>query len=71
MCLGVLGKLVEKDEEKKIVKVDIGGAIITADASFEEVELGDYVIVHAGVVISKSTEEDYRLREEIFRAVND
>ncbi|MGB9726027.1 MAG: HypC/HybG/HupF family hydrogenase formation chaperone [Fervidicoccaceae archaeon] len=71
MCLGVLGKVVEKDEEKKVVKVDIGGAIITADASFEEVELGDYVIVHAGVVISKSTEEDYRLREEIFRAVND
>ncbi|MFP3269149.1 MAG: HypC/HybG/HupF family hydrogenase formation chaperone [Desulfurococcales archaeon] len=69
MCLGVIGKVVEIDEETKLAKVDVGGAIIQADSSFEDVSVGDYVVVHAGVIISKSTEEDYRLREEIFKAI--
>lgn len=71
MCLGVIGKVIEKDDEKRIAKVDIGGATLVADASFEDVSVGDYVVVHAGVIISKSTEEDYKLREEIFRALKD
>jgi len=69
VCLGVIGKVVEKDDEKRIAKVDVGGAIISADSSFEDVEVGDYVVVHAGVIISKSTEEEYKLREEMFEVL--
>ncbi|MEM0020976.1 MAG: HypC/HybG/HupF family hydrogenase formation chaperone [Fervidicoccaceae archaeon] len=71
MCLGIIGRVISKDEKEKIAKVDIGGgAIVQADASFEDVEVGDYVVVHAGVIISKASEEDYKLREEIFRSLS-
>jgi len=71
MCLGVPGEvvgLVEKGE-LKMLKVRIGGLIREVISALEDVKPGDYVVVHAGVAISKidkeEAEETLRLLEEI------
>jgi hydrogenase expression/formation protein HypC len=61
MCLGVPAKIVRKWGEGALTyaEVDLGGVtkevIVATD---EEVGVGDYVIVHAGIVISKISEDE-------------
>lgn len=52
MCLGIVGRVLEI-KENRIAVVDVNGVQIEADASFIDIDVGDNVIVHAGVVISK------------------
>jgi len=71
MCLGVPGEVVGLVEmgELKMLKVRIGGLIREVISALEDVKPGDYVVVHAGVAISKidkeEAEETLRLLEEI------
>ncbi|MEL9908349.1 MAG: HypC/HybG/HupF family hydrogenase formation chaperone [Desulfurococcus sp.] len=71
MCLGVPGEVVgiEDNNELKTLKVRIGGVIREVISALDKVEVGDYVIVHAGVAISKisreEAEETLRLLAEI------
>ena len=72
MCLGIPGKVTQiyESDGLKMGKVDFGG--ITRDvclAYLPDVDVGDYVIVHAGFAISQLDEEEahetLRLLEEI------
>ncbi|AFL66248.1 HypC/HybG/HupF family hydrogenase formation chaperone [Desulfurococcus amylolyticus] len=71
MCLGVPGEVVgiEDNNELKTLRVKIGGVIRDVISALDKVEVGDYVIVHAGVAISKisreEAEETLRLLAEI------
>lgn len=58
MCLGLPGKIVEKDEFSALV--DIGGTEREVSLMMmpEEVEIGDYVMVHVGYAISKMDPEE-------------
>ena len=68
MCVGL---------SAKVVKINNGTAVIDADGAkreisaqlLEDLEPGDYVMVHAGVAIAKITDEDdnetEQLREEL------
>jgi hydrogenase expression/formation protein HypC len=63
MCLAIPGKIrsvsYEYNNTVKIAKVSFGGII--KDASLEMVptaDVGDYVLVHVGVAISKVNEEE-------------
>ena len=50
MCVGL---------SAKVVKIDAGGAKREVSAQLlEDLEPGDYVMVHAGVAIAKIAEED-------------
>jgi hydrogenase expression/formation protein HypC len=59
MCLGLPGKLIEISEDKTAGIVDIAGT--KRDVSLmilpEEVNVGDYVMVHVGFAISKMDEQ--------------
>ncbi|MCS7125880.1 MAG: HypC/HybG/HupF family hydrogenase formation chaperone [Aigarchaeota archaeon] len=57
MCWGVYGKVVEVVGEN--VKVDFGGVVKEVFSAVDELSPGDFVIVHAGIVISKLSEEDF------------
>jgi len=58
LCLGVPGKVIEVKEGTAVV--DINGIKREVDALLvPEVKPGDYVIVHAGTIISIISEEDY------------
>ena len=57
MCLGVPMKIISKDGDSIVAEVD--GVQKEASVSIlgEDVDVGDYVIVHAGFAISRLDEE--------------
>ena len=74
MCLAIPGKIKSIDSQYdglvRVAKVLFGG--ITKEASLEmlpDADVGDYVLVHVGVAISKVNEEEaqktFRYLEEI------
>lgn len=64
MCVGL---------SAKVVKINNGTAVIDADGAkreisaqlLEDLEPGDYVMVHAGVAIAKITNEDDNETEQL------
>jgi len=60
MCLGLPGKIVEIEDDKSFAIVDIAGTKREVSLMIlpEEVEIGDYVMVHVGFAISKMDENE-------------
>lgn len=57
MCVGLSAKVVKISEGTAVV--DAGGAKREVSAQLlNDLEPGDYVMVHAGIAIAKITEED-------------
>lgn len=57
MCVGLSAKIVKISDGTAVI--DAGGAKREVSAQLlEDLEPGDYVMVHAGVAIAKITEED-------------
>ena len=58
MCIAVPAHVVEINREENFLVADFGGARQQAKIDLlPEVELGDYVLIHAGYAIEKLTEE--------------
>ncbi len=68
MCVGL---------SAKVVRIQDGMAMVDADGARREIsvqlmddlEPGDYVMVHAGIAISKITDEDDHETDEIMEAL--
>ena len=63
MCLAIPGKLIEKFEDAglEMGKIDFNGSISEVCLAYvPEVELGQYVYVHAGFAINVLNEEEAR-----------
>ena len=61
MCLAVPGKIVSIDtsiSELKMAKVDFGGIVKPICIQWLDVTVGDYVLAHAGMAISKVDKEE-------------
>lgn len=73
MCLGIPAKVVEVRGEVGIV--EFGGVRKEVDASLVDVKPGDYVIVHAGAMISRlspeEAQETIKLWEEVIRKLEE
>lgn len=70
MCLGIPMRVIEKKETTGVV--ELGGVRHEANLQLvEEVEVGNYVIIHAGFAIRKLDEKEARktlaLLNEVFR----
>lgn len=70
MCLAVPGRIASATEAgaSRIGKVEFGG--VTREALLDlvpEAQVGDYVLVHVGVAISKIDEEEARRTLELLR----
>ena len=53
MCLGIPAKVIHKDESN-VGKVDyLGTKVKTNFSLIEDVQIGDWVIIHAGFAIQK------------------
>lgn len=57
MCWGVIGRIIDIKGEFQAV-VDFGGVKRDVLIGVEDVSIGEYVLVHAGVIITKLTERD-------------
>ncbi|WP_318508666.1 HypC/HybG/HupF family hydrogenase formation chaperone [Bacillus sp. T3] len=70
MCVGVPAKVIEKHEYSAVV--DVMGSQTTVGIIFvPEVELGQYVIVHAGQAMSIVDEEYAKVSVEEWRKLID
>ena len=61
MCLAVPGKILSIDasvSELKMAKVDFGGVAKSICVQWLDVGVGDYIIAHAGMAISKIDKEE-------------
>ncbi len=69
MCLAIPALIKEKDGTR--AKADIGGAVreINLDIVDRPVEVGDYVLVHAGFAIHKLDEKEALETLELMRKV--
>ena len=58
MCIAAPAQIVKIDKEANILYADFGGARQEAKMDLlPDVELGDYVLIHAGYAIEKLSEE--------------
>ena len=75
MCLAVPGKIVSIDEsnpELKMAKVNFGG--VSRDVCIQwldDVNIGDYVLVHVGFALNKVDEKDAEETLRILREMGD
>ena len=69
MCVANTGKVVSINKEKNTASVDFHGSIIEARTGRMDVEEGELVLVHAGCILQKVSEERYnewiKLAEEM------
>lgn len=56
MCVALPGKVIEIKDRDAVV--DFSGNQVTARAGLVDVKVGDYVLVHAGCVIQKVTQQE-------------
>jgi len=69
MCLGIPAKVINIDESK-LGKVDyLGTRVKTNFSLLEDINIGDWVIVHAGFAISKLDEEEAKETLSLLREI--
>ncbi len=75
MCLGVPAEVVDVKEEEnglRIAKVRMGGVLSDVVIAFgEEIKPGDYVMVHAGIAISRIDESEVKDIMELWRELEE
>ena len=70
MCVGLPAKVITIEDGTALV--DASGARRSVSAELlEDLDPGDYVMVHAGVAIAKITEEDTEETESLLEELND
>jgi hydrogenase expression/formation protein HypC len=71
MCLGIPGRIVERRDDRGLAMgvVDFGGVRRSCCLAYvaDQVDVGDYVIVHVGFAISKVQEDEARRTYETLR----
>ena len=64
MCVGLSAKVVDLKDGTAIIDASGAGRSVSADL-LDDLEIGDYVMVHAGVAIAKITDDDASETEKI------
>jgi len=75
MCLGIPGRIVEIRDDVGLAMgiVDFGGVRRDVCLAYvaDEIEIGDYAIVHVGFAISKVDEEEAKRTFEVLREMSE
>lgn len=69
MCLAIPGKIIEIDGIT--AKVDFSGNILNVELALVTAEIGDYVLVHAGVAIAVLAEDEALETINLYAEVED
>jgi hydrogenase expression/formation protein HypC len=66
MCLAIPAKVIKIENE--VAEVDIMGASRTASIELvKDIKVGDYVLIHAGCVITKINEDEAKETLELLK----
>lgn len=65
MCVAAPGKVIEIDGDNAVI--DYNSNRITANKGIVDVKVGDYVLVHAGLIIQVLPDEEAENMIEIFK----
>ena len=57
MCVGIKGKVIDFDKDMAIIDATGAKRKISREL-IDELDVGDYVMVHAGIAIAKITNEE-------------
>jgi hydrogenase expression/formation protein HypC len=77
MCLGIPGQLVEwVDLEHNIAKAEVSGVRRNVNVGLlvggqDDVQMGDWVLIHVGFAMSKMDEEEARSTLEFLKQLGD
>ncbi len=69
MCIAAPGKVIRIDEDT--ATIDFNGNIVGANKGIVDVKIGDYVLVHAGLIIQVISENEAENMNEIFRQLGE
>lgn len=74
MCLGIPGRVITRRDDQGLPMgmVDFGGVRRECCLAYvaDEVQVGDYVVVHVGFAISRVEEEEARRTFEVLREMS-
>ena len=68
MCVGLSAKVVSVNEGTDVIDASGAKREVSADL-IDDLEVGDYVMVHAGVAIAKITSDDSEETDEIMESI--
>ena len=77
MCLAIPGQVREiVDERNRLAKVDVAGVLRNVnigllDGNGDEVEAGDWVLIHVGFAMSKVDEEEAQATLDLLQRMGD
>ena len=70
MCLSIPAKVIKIDG--KIAEVSVGGSVFkTGLHMVENVEVGDYILLHTGFAIQKISDEEAQETLKIIKEINE
>ena len=72
MCLSIPSKVVEIDREEEVCKVETFGVIREASLMMmakDDVQIGDYVLIHIGFVMNKIDEQSALASLETYKEI--
>jgi|YelNatPaOPRAMG01_1025707.scaffolds.fasta_scaffold01013_31 hydrogenase expression/formation protein HypC len=71
MCLGIPARVIEFNESENWALVDSNGVVFRISTGIlgEKIEIGDFLMVHAGFAIGKIEKEDAEERMRIIREI--
>ena len=68
MCVGLFARVVSVNEGTAVIDASGAKREVSADL-IDDLEVGDYVMVHAGVAIAKITSDDSEETDEIMESI--
>ena len=68
MCVGLSAKVVSVNEGTAVIDASGAKREVSADL-IDDLEVGDYVMVHAGIVIAKITDDDEDEAEQVMEGL--
>ncbi|MDD6102515.1 MAG: HypC/HybG/HupF family hydrogenase formation chaperone [Clostridiales bacterium] len=69
MCVAVPGKVLSVENGR--ASIDFSGNVVTARSGIIDIVPGDYVLVHAGLVIQKLKESDAEDMKKLFEMLGE
>ena len=71
MCVALPGRVVKMNESEGTATVDFNGNIVEARSGLVDVKPGDRVLVHAGCILQKVTENEGDEMDDIFKELEE